>query len=128
MAIVYAAAVRTARMNAVLTEIGNAGKVKIWTTGGSSSGTLLCEFTLPTPSGTVSGDTLTLDIDPDIDDSSANNSGTAAVCEVTTSGDVVKVSGLTVGTSGADVIISPSTTITSGQLVTLTALSFQHTT
>jgi hypothetical protein len=113
-------------MDAVLTQIGNAAKVKIYTTGGSSSGTLLAEFSLPTPSGTVSGDTLTLDVDPDIDDASANNTGTAAVAEIHTSADVVKISGLTVGTSGTDVTISPSTSITSGQTVTLTALSIQH--
>ena len=126
MAVTYATAVKTARMDAVLTQIGDAAKVKVYTTGGSSSGTLLCEFVLPTPSGTVSGDTLTLDVDPDIADASANNSGTAAVAEIHTSADAVKISGLTVGTSGTDVTISPSTTITAGQTVTLTALSIQH--
>lgn len=126
MAVTYATAVKTARMDAVLTEIGNAGKVKLYTTGGSASGTLLASFTLPTPSGTVSTDTLTFDVDPDIADSSADNSGVAAVAEIHTSGDVAKVTGLTVGTSGTDVTISPSTTITAGQTVTLTALSIQH--
>lgn len=126
MAVTYSAGVKTGRMSAVLAAIGNAGKVKIYTTGGSDSGALLCEFTLPTPSGTVSADTLTFDVDPDIDDVSANNSGVAAVAEITTSADVVCISGMTVGTSGADVIINPSTTITSGQLVTLASFSIQH--
>lgn len=126
MAVTYVAAVKTARMSAVLTEIGDAAVVKLYTSGGSSSGTLLAEFTLPTPSGTVSGDTLTLDVDPDISDTSANNGGTAAVAEIHTSGGTPKITGLTVGTSGTDVTISPSTTITSGQTVTLTALSIQH--
>lgn len=126
MAVTYATAVKTARMDAVLTQIGDAAVVKVYTTGGSASGTLLCEFTLPTPSGTVATDTLTLDVDPDISDASANNSGTAAVAEIHTSAAAVKITGLTVGTSGTDVTISPSTTITAGQTVTLTALSIQH--
>lgn len=126
MAITYAAAVKTARMSAVLTEIGNAGVVRLYTTGGSSTGTLLAEFTLPTPSGSVSGSVLTFDCGAGINDISANNSGTAAVAEIHTAAAAVKVTGLTVGTSGTDVIISPSTTITAGQTVTLTALSFTH--
>ena len=126
MAVTYSAAVKNARMDAVLAEIGVSGKVKLYTTGGSSSGTLLATFALPNPSGTVTTDTLTFDVDPDIDDSSADDNGTAAVAEITTSADAVCVSGLTVGTSGTDVTISPSTTITTGQVVTLTALSIQH--
>ena len=127
MAVNYETAVKTARMSAVLTEIGNAGVVKLYTTGGSASGTLLAEFTLPTPSGTVSGTTLTLDIDPDIEDASANNSGTAAVAEIFKSDGTTKcITGLTVGTSGTDITISPSTTITAGQKVTLVTLSIAH--
>lgn len=129
MAVNYETAVKTARMNAVLTEIGNAGKVRVYTTGGSASGTLLAEFTLPTPSGTVSGTTLTFDIDPDIneDNNAANNSGTAAVAEIFKSDGTTKcVTGLTVGTGGQDITISPSTSITAGQQVTLVTLSIAH--
>jgi hypothetical protein len=36
------------------------------------------------------------------------------------------VTGLTVGTSGTDIIISPSTTITSGQSVDWTAGTITH--
>ena len=123
MATTYSAAVKNARMDAVLAEIGDAGKVKIYAANGT---TLLCTFVLPTPSGTVTTDTLTFDIDPDIDEASADATDTAALATITTSADTVCVSGLTVGTSGTDVIISPSTSITTGQVVTLTALSIQH--
>lgn len=122
MSVIYNATVRTARMNEVLTAIGNAGKVKIYVSGGA---TLLATFTLPTPSGTVSGDVLTLDCDPDIE-ATAGNTGDAAEATITDSADTVVVSGLTVATSGGDVTISPAIGITSGQTVRLTALSITH--
>lgn len=109
-------------MDAVLALIGVNGKCKIYVSGG---GTQLAEFDFPSPSGTVSGDTLTFDCDPDLTDLGMNT-GTAAEATITTSAGTVVVSGLTVGTSGTDVIISPSTTITSGQTVNLLTLSIQH--
>jgi hypothetical protein len=48
----------------------------------------------------------------------ASATGTAAKAEIRTSADVVIVTGLTVGTSGTDVIVN-STSITSGQAVTM---------
>ena len=59
MAITYAAAVRTARLQAVLDAIdadAGAGKLVIGTTG---MGTVLATIPLADPAGTVSGDTLT---------------------------------------------------------------------
>ena len=123
MAVTYAAAVKTARMNAVLTEIGNGAKIVIGTSG---LGTTLVTLTCPTPSGTVSGDTLTLDMDPDLSNT-AVATGTAAEAKITTSGDVDKITGLTVGTSGTDIILD-SVSITSGQTVTLATGTIQHAT
>ena len=79
------------------------------------------------PPGTVSGDTLTLDMDPDISDTSADATGTAAEAKITTLGDVDKITGLTVGTSGTDIIVD-SVSITSGQTVTLATCTIQHAT
>lgn len=122
MAVIYAAAVRTARLQAVVDAIdaGSAGKLKLYTSGDS----LLATFTLADPCATVSGDTLTFDFDPDIS-ATASGTGAAAKATITTSADAVIVSGLTVGTSGADIIVD-STSITSGQTVTLTTGTITH--
>ena len=125
MSIVYNAALKTTRMTDVVTAIdagAGAGKLEIGTTG---MATLLAEFTLADPCGTVSGSVLTFDFDPDISDTSANNTGTAAAAQIKDSAGTVVVSGLTVGTSGTDVIID-SVSITAGQTVTLTTGSITH--
>jgi hypothetical protein len=121
MAVTYAADVKNARMDAVLAEIGNGAKIVIGTAGMAST---LATLTLPTPSGTVSGDVLTLDMDPDVS-ATASGTGTAAAATITTSADVVKISGLTVGTSGTDIVLD-SVSITSGQTVTLATGTITH--
>ena len=124
MTIVYTTAVKAARMAAVVAQIdagAGPGKLKIR----DSSNVVLATLTLADPCGTVSGATLTFDFDPDITDSSADASGTAANAIITDSNDVTCVSGLTVGTSGTDVILD-SVSITAGQAVTVTTGSFQH--
>lgn len=127
MAVVYAAALRTTRMNAVVTAIdagSGAGKLKI---GTASMASTLAVLTLTDPCGTVSGDTLTFDFDPDISDTSADNTGTAAAATITDSDDNVIVSGLTVGTSGTNIVLD-STSITAGQTVTITTGTLTHNT
>ena len=127
MAVVYAAALRTARMNEVNDAINagsGAGKLKIGTAAMAST---LATLTLADPAGTVSGDVLTLDFDPDISDTSADNSGTAAAATITDSDDNVIVSGLTVGTSGTNIVLD-STSITAGQTVTITSGTITHNT
>ena len=56
---------------------------------------------------------------------SATATGTAALAEFRNSSGGVIVSGLTVGSSGTDIIIS-STSITSGQTVTVNSGSITH--
>lgn len=127
MGVIYAAAVRTARMNDVLTAINQGtgpGKLKIGTT---AMGSVLATLTLVDPAGSVSGDVLTLDFDPDISDTSADNTGTAAAATITDSDDNVIVSGLTVGTSGTNIVLD-SVSITAGQTVTITAGTITHNT
>jgi hypothetical protein len=60
-------------------------------------------------------------------DSSANASGTAAAAQIKDSTGTVVVSGLTVGTSGADIIFS-SVAITAGQPVPMTSAAIAHNT
>ena len=105
-------------------DVSAAGKLKIGTTGMAS---ILATLTLADPCGTVSGDVLTFDFDPDISDTSADNTGTAAEATITDSADNVIVSGLTVGLSAANVILD-SLSITAGQTVTITAGTLTHNT
>jgi len=127
MTVIYGAGTRTSRMNAVVTAIdagSGAGKLKIGTTAMAST---LAVLTLTDPCGTVSGDVLTLDFSPAISDTSADNTGTAAAATITDSDDNVIVSGLTVGTSGTNIVLD-SVSITAGQTVTITAGTLTHNT
>lgn len=123
MAVTYTTAVKTARMNAVVTQIDAgtaAGKLKIRT----AADAVLATITLTDPCGTVTNGVLTFDFDPDIS-ATAGASGTAANAIITDSDDVTIISGLTVGTSGTDIVLD-STSITSGQTVTITAGTITH--
>lgn len=120
MAVTYTTAVKQARLEAVITAIGAAGKLKIFT----AADALLATLSLANPAGAASGATLTLDFDPDIS-ATASGSGTAAKASITTGADVDVITGLTVGTSGTDIILD-STSITSGQSVTITAGTITH--
>lgn len=127
MGVIYAATLRTTRMNAVETAIdtggGANGTLEIGTTGMAS---ILVTFNLSAPAGTVSGDVLTGSSMPKT--AVAGNTGTAAEARIKDKNGAIVVSGLTVGTSGANVIISPTTTITATQTCNLTALSLTHNT
>jgi hypothetical protein len=125
MAVTYAADVKTSRMQAVADQIDAAATAGVLQIGTSAMGTVLAEFTLTDPCGTVSGSVLTLDFDPDISDSSANATGTAAAARIRDGDGNDVITGLTVGTSGTDIVLD-STSITSGQTVTITAATITH--
>jgi hypothetical protein len=123
MGVIYASALRTTRMNDVKTAIdagSGPGTLEIGTT---AMGTVLAVLTLSDPCGTVSGDTLTFSAITQ--DSSADNTGTAAAARIKDSTGAIVISGLTVGTSGTDIILS-STAITSGQVVPMTSAMIVH--
>ena len=123
MAVTYSTAAKTARMSAVIGEIdggAGAGKLVIRTSGNS----VLATITLTDPCGTASAGVLTFDFDPDIS-ATATGTGTAANAIITDSNDVTVISGLTVGTSGSDINLD-STSITTGQTVTITAATITH--
>ena len=125
MAVTYETAVKTARMQAVVTQIDEgtgAGKLKIR----DGSNNILATFTLADPCGTVSGAVLTFDFDPDIS-ATAGANGTATNAIITDSDDETKISGLTVGVGTGDIQLD-STSITSGQTVTITAGTITHAT
>lgn len=125
MAVTYSTAAKTARLNAVIAQIdagAGPGTLEIGTTGMAS---VLATLTLADPCGTASGDVLTFDFDPDISDASADNTGTAAEARIKDSNGTVIISGLTVGTSGTNVVLD-SVSITAGQTVTLTTGTITH--
>ena len=122
MAVIYNAAVRTARMNAVLSAIGTSGKLKIYAANGT---TLLATLPLSATAGTVSGDTLSFNAITS--DASADITGTAALATITTSADVVVVSGLTVGVASGNIQLN-TVSFVAGAVVSLSSGSLTHNT
>lgn len=112
MAVIYSPALKNTRMTATRDAI-NSGTLRIGSVGMTS---VLATFNLSATAGTVSGGVLTLALASP--STSAMNTGTAAEAEIRASdGTTVVISSLTVGTSGADIIIN-ATLISSGQTVT----------
>ena len=123
MSVTYSTAVKTARMTAVRDQIdagSGAGVLQIGTTG---MGTVLASITLSDPSGSVSGAVLTLTMPHS--DTSADATGTAAAARIRDSDGNDVVTGLTVGTSGTDIVLD-NTSITATQTVTLTSATITH--
>ena len=122
MALGMSTVLRNARLDAITTAIGNAGKLKLYngsqpTTGGAAT-TLLGTLVLGSPPAptSVSG-TLTFTAIADV---TAVASSTATWGRFTNAADT-QVADCTVGTSGTDVIIAGTSTITSGQTISVTA-------
>lgn len=119
MAVTYTNAAKTVRMTATRDHFAS-GTLEIGTAG---MGTVLATFTLTAGGGSIATDTWTLAF---VSSSvSAGNTGTAAAAQLKTSGAVADLTGLTVGTSGTDIIID-NTSINSGQTVNVTGASIQH--
>jgi hypothetical protein len=122
MAVTYTTAVKNARLDAVVTQIGSAGVLEIGTTG---MGTVLATIALGNPAGTSSGGILIFSGFPR-SDTSADATGTAAAARIrTASGGTDIITGLTVGTSASDINLD-SVSITAGQTVTITSATITH--
>jgi len=126
MAVTYRASLRTTRMTDVVTDIDSGAGPATIEIGTAGFATVLAILTLSDPAGTVTGDVLTFSGMPKSTTGLAT--GVAAEARIKEAGGTVIVSGLTVGTSGTNVIISPSTTITVGQTVNLTSATITHAT
>lgn len=135
MAVVYRSGLRTNRLNLVLNELGSASAPVISTTG-LSAGSLvigtaelsgatgvLATIPLETTPAVVTGDTLTIAGLPKTVTATAN--GTAAKAELRNNAGTVIVSGLTVGQSNADIIVS-GTVIALGQVFQVTGGTITH--
>ena len=123
MAVDYRASLKTTRMQAVRDDIDSGAGAATLEICSASFAAVLVTFTLSDPASTVSGSVLTLAGMPKTANASAG--GTAAVARIKESGGTVIVNNLTVGTSGADIIIS-STSITSGAPYNLNAGTITH--
>lgn len=124
MPAVYNATLKNTRMTDVVTAIGATGFLNIYTAGG---GTLLASVPLANPAGTVTAGVLNFSGTP-LSDSTADASGAAASATVTTAADgggTSVITGLTVGTSASDIILS-STNLVAGQPFTITSASITH--
>jgi hypothetical protein len=135
MAVTYSSALKTNRMQdvadliasktiAAATGTATAGSLVIGTSGLSGATGVLATFAITTAvvSG-VSGSVLTIPFTASTVTASA--SGTAALAELRNNAGTVICSGLTVGTSGTDVILN-STSITSGGNVTISSATLTH--
>jgi hypothetical protein len=123
MAVDYRTTLKTTRMTAVRDDIDSgpaAGYIEICSAAYAS---VLATITLADPCGTVTTDTLTFTMPQS--DSSADNTGTAAVARIKESTGTTIVNNLTVGTSGANINLN-SLSITSGGTVTLTSGTLVH--
>lgn len=122
MAVTYPTAVKNSRLDAVTSAIGTAGVLEIGTSG---MGTVLATIALGNPAAAgASGGVLTFSGFPR-SDTAADNTGTAAAARIRTGGGTDIVTGLTVGTSAADIVLD-STNITTGQTVTINSMTITH--
>lgn len=118
MAVTYTTAMKTARMTATRDNLAD-GTLEILT----AADAVLATFGLSATGGTVTNGVWTLVFDNST--VAATGSGTAAKAQIKTSGGTANITGLTVGTSGSDINLD-STSITSGQNVTLSSATITH--
>lgn len=128
MAVTYNDTLKTTRMTAVNTAM-NAGSgaatLQIATSGGfgSASTNVLVTITLADPAATVSTGVLTFASLPV--SALASATGTASTARIRDSDGTVVISGLTVGTSGTNIVLN-TTSIESGQLVRIDSGTITH--
>lgn len=118
MAVNLATAVKTDIMTAMRDHFAN-GTLEIMT----SADAVLVTFGLSASGGTVAADTWTLTLDAATVAASAT--GTATKAQIKTSGGVANITGLTVGTSGTDIVLD-NNSIAAAQDVTISSATIAH--
>lgn len=124
MTVTYAAAVKTARMQATADRY-DSGTLELL----SAADAVLAVFSLGDQAAAVSGAVWTVNL------SSSSTTGTAAAnggvdatkAQIKTNGGTAEITGLTVGTSGTDIVLD-NNNIDEGQTVTLSSATFTHAT
>lgn len=130
MSVIYSDLLKKARMDLV-DDYANAGasfgKLVIGTSGLSGATGVLATIILQDPAfGAAAGTgTITLTLAGVPLENNASAGGTAAKAEIRDSNDLTVVSGLTVGVSASDIIIT-SVTVVSGQPVRVTSGVLTH--
>lgn len=133
MATIYTPALRTARLQAVVTATGSTGFLVIGTSaldGSASAATgVLAKIPLDDPSGTVTGDVLTFSQPISV---VATATGTAAKAEIWNTDTPVGianviVSGLTVGTGTENVVLG-TTSVNLGNTISISPATITHAT
>lgn len=125
MAVTYNSTVKDNRMTQVLNAIDGGAGPGTLEIGTAGFGSVLAILTLADPCGTVSGGVLTFDTTPAIEDAAANAAGTAAEARIKDSTGTIVVSGLTVGTSGANINLN-KTNIAVDDVVQITSATITH--
>jgi len=124
MAVIYGPPVRSARLAVVVAAIDAGSGPGVLEIGTAGMAIILATLTCSKPCGTVAGDMLTFaPITQDVADANGN----AALARYKDSDGNIIVSGLTVGTSGTNIIVG-SVSITVGQVVPMTSASLSHNT
>lgn len=125
MAVVYPTGVKNARLDAVAAKIDagiGPGKLEIGTAGMAS---VLATIQLSDPcAAAAASGILTFSGFPK-SDASADATGTAAAARIRDSDNNDVITGLTVGTSDTDIVVD-STSITAGQMVTVSSATITH--
>jgi hypothetical protein len=122
MAVTYSTAVKTARMTATRDEVAN-GTLELLSAGD----VVLAIFGLSATGGSVTNDEWTLAFDAATVTGEAGASGgvDATKAQIKTSGGTAVITGLTVGTSGTDIVLD-NNNIDEGQDVTLSSATITH--
>lgn len=128
MTVKLAAAQRNSRLDSLVTAIGNAAQIRIFTTprpanvAAAETGTLLAELTGGSPfAPAASGGATTANAITQ--DASANNTGTAAWARIRTSGGTAVMDIDVTATGGGGELELVTTSIVAGQPVQITALT-----
>lgn len=122
MPIIYAPTVRTNRLNVVRDAINAAATPGVLQIGTANMAAVLASIPLTDPVS-VSGDVLTLLSAAETEQ--ASGTGTAAAARIRDGDGNDVATGLTVGTSGTDVIVD-STNVTTGQNITVNTATITH--
>jgi hypothetical protein len=122
MAVTYDNTVKAARMTATRDAVAN-GTLELLSAGD----VVLAIFGLSATGGAISNGVWTLAFDAStVSGESGASTGTAATkAQIKTSGGTARITGLTVGTSGTDIVLD-NTSIASGQSVSLTSATITH--
>lgn len=127
MSVVYSNSLKTTRMNDVKTAMdagSGAARIQIANSSGFGSATnILVTINFNDPASTVSTDVLTFAGLPV--SANASFTGTATQARILDSDLNVVISGLTVGTSGTNIVLN-TTSIEAGQLVRLDSGTITH--